>query len=91
MKRRTPAASWPSIPPPGAREPPRGERFAAAGSPALEGRAGAELFAEGLTPINRWGQPSDIGKAVVAVTRGLLPYSTGQVLNVDGGFHLRVL
>ncbi len=50
-----------------------------------------KLFAEGLTPINRWGQPSDIGKAVVAVARGLLPYSTGQVLNVDGGFHLRVL
>jgi 3-oxoacyl-[acyl-carrier protein] reductase len=49
------------------------------------------LFAEGLTPINRWGQPSDIGKAVVAVARGLLPYSTGQVLNVDGGFHLHRL
>lgn len=50
-----------------------------------------KLFAEGLTPINRWGQPSDVGRAVVAVARGLLPYSTGQVLNVDGGFHLRVL
>ncbi|MHA3771674.1 3-ketoacyl-ACP reductase [Verrucomicrobiota bacterium sgz303538] len=49
------------------------------------------LFAQGLTPINRWGQPSDIGKTVVAVALGLLPYSTGQVLNVDGGFHLRTL
>src|SRR5438067_9778834 len=47
-----------------------------------------KLFAEGLTPINRWGQPSDIGKSVVAVARGFFPYSTGQVFNVDGGFHL---
>jgi NAD(P)-dependent dehydrogenase (short-subunit alcohol dehydrogenase family) len=47
-----------------------------------------QLFANGLTPINRWGQPSDIGKAVVAVASGLFPYSTGQVFNVDGGFHI---
>lgn len=47
-----------------------------------------KLFAEGLAPINRWGQPSDIGQAVVAVATGLFPYSTGQVFNVDGGFHL---
>ncbi len=50
-----------------------------------------KMFAEGLAPINRWGQPSDIGRGVVAVARGLFPYSTGQVLNVDGGFHLRTL
>jgi len=50
-----------------------------------------KLFAEGITPINRWGQPSDIGKCVVAVAKGLFPYSTGQVFNVDGGFHLRTL
>lgn len=50
-----------------------------------------KLFAQGLTPINRWGQPSDIGKSVVAVAAGLFPYSTGQVFNVDGGFHLRTI
>lgn len=50
-----------------------------------------KLFAEGLTPINRWGVPSDIGKSVVAVARGLFPYSTGQVFNVDGGFHLKTI
>lgn len=50
-----------------------------------------KLFAEGLTPINRWGQPGDIGRAVAAVARGAFPYSTGQVFNVDGGFHLRTL
>ena len=50
-----------------------------------------KLFAGGLAPINRWGQPSDIGKSVVAVAAGLFPYSTGQVFNVDGGFHLRTI
>ena len=50
-----------------------------------------KLFAGGLAPINRWGQPSDIGKSVVAVASGLFPYSTGQVFNVDGGFHLRTI
>lgn len=50
-----------------------------------------KLFAEGLAPINRWGQPGDIAKAVVAVATGLFPYSTGQVFNVDGGFHLHTI
>ncbi len=50
-----------------------------------------KLFAEGLTPINRWGAPSDIGRAVAAVASGAFPYSTGQVLHVDGGFHLHRL
>lgn len=50
-----------------------------------------KLFAEGLAPINRWGQPSDVGKCVVAVAGGAFPYSTGQVFNVDGGFHLRTI
>jgi len=49
------------------------------------------LIAEGLTPIKRWGAPEDVGKAVVAIAEGLLPFSTGEVINVDGGFHLRRL
>jgi 3-oxoacyl-[acyl-carrier protein] reductase len=49
------------------------------------------IFEEGLTPIRRWGQPADVGKAVVAIAQGLLPYSTGQVIDVDGGFHIRTL
>jgi NAD(P)-dependent dehydrogenase (short-subunit alcohol dehydrogenase family) len=49
------------------------------------------LFADGLTPINRWGVPSDIGKCVTAIALGHFPYSTGQVFNVDGGFHLKTL
>jgi len=49
------------------------------------------LFAGGLTPLQRWGQPEDVARAVVAVAEGALPYSTGEVINVDGGFHLRRL
>jgi 3-oxoacyl-[acyl-carrier protein] reductase len=49
------------------------------------------ILAEGLTPIRRWGQPEDVGRAVVAVATDLLPFSTGQVIDVDGGFHLRTL
>ena len=49
------------------------------------------IHEEGITPIRRWGQPEDVGKAVVAIAQGLLPYSTGQVIDVDGGFHIRTL
>lgn len=49
------------------------------------------LFDAGLAPIARWGTPEDVGRAVAAVAQGLLPYSTGEVINVDGGFHLRRL
>jgi len=49
------------------------------------------IFEDGVTPIRRWGRPEDVGKAVLAVAKGLLPFSTGQVIDVDGGFHLRTL
>ena len=49
------------------------------------------LIGDGLTPIRRWGQPEDVGKAVVALAEGLFPFSTGAVLNVDGGFHMHRL
>jgi NAD(P)-dependent dehydrogenase (short-subunit alcohol dehydrogenase family) len=50
-----------------------------------------KLIHEGLTPIKRWGTPADVGKAVAAIAQDLLPFSTGEVINVDGGFHLRRL
>jgi len=50
-----------------------------------------KLIAEGLTPIQRWGTPEDVGRAVAALAQDLLPFSTGEVINVDGGFHLRRL
>jgi NAD(P)-dependent dehydrogenase (short-subunit alcohol dehydrogenase family) len=49
------------------------------------------LIDEGLTPIKRWGTAQDVGKAVAAIAMDLLPFSTGEVINVDGGFHLRRL
>jgi 3-oxoacyl-[acyl-carrier protein] reductase len=49
------------------------------------------LIEQGLTPIRRWGTPEDVGRAVAAIALDLLPFSTGEVLNVDGGFHLRRL
>ncbi len=50
-----------------------------------------ELIAGGLTPLARWGTPADVGRAVVALARGDFAFSTGEVVNVDGGFHLRRL
>jgi 3-oxoacyl-[acyl-carrier protein] reductase len=44
-----------------------------------------KLIAEGLTIQPRWGFPEDVGKAVAALARGDFPYSTGQVIMVDGG------
>jgi len=50
-----------------------------------------KLIDEGLTPIRRWGFPDDVGRAVSAVAVGAFPFSTGEVINVDGGFHLKWL
>jgi 3-oxoacyl-[acyl-carrier protein] reductase len=50
-----------------------------------------KLIAEGLTPIRRWGTPADVADAVAACVAGELRFSTGEVINVDGGFHLRIL
>ncbi len=50
-----------------------------------------QLIANGLTPIKRWGTPEDVGKAVAGIASGAFPFSTGEVINVDGGFHLRTL
>ncbi|NLS98167.1 MAG: 3-ketoacyl-ACP reductase [Planctomycetaceae bacterium] len=50
-----------------------------------------KLIAEGLWPIRRWGQPDDVAKAVAALVQDYFPFSTGDVFNVDGGFHLRSL
>ncbi|MBX3050337.1 MAG: 3-ketoacyl-ACP reductase [Caldilineaceae bacterium] len=49
------------------------------------------LIDGGLTPIRRWGQPEDIAAAVVALAEGAFPFSTGEIFNVDGGFHMRRL
>ncbi len=42
----------------------------------------------GLLPIKRMGKPEDIAKAVFALTEGYFKYTTGSVMNIDGGFTL---
>jgi NAD(P)-dependent dehydrogenase (short-subunit alcohol dehydrogenase family) len=49
------------------------------------------MIADGLTPIKRWGTGEDVGRAVAAIASGSFPFSTGEVINIDGGFHLRRL
>lgn len=49
------------------------------------------LIEGGLLPIRRWGVPEDVAEAVAVLASGRLAYSTGQVVDVDGGFHLRRL
>ncbi len=46
---------------------------------------------DGLIPQGRMGEGADVARAVRAIADGLLDYSTGQVIDVDGGFHLRSL
>lgn len=49
------------------------------------------LIAEGLSPIRRWGQPEDVAQAVAMLAGGVLGFTTGQRIDVDGGFHIRRL
>jgi NAD(P)-dependent dehydrogenase (short-subunit alcohol dehydrogenase family) len=81
------------------------ERLAACGVKVFEIRPGIirtdmiatveksydEKIAAGLLPQRRMGEPRDVALAVRALADGLLDYSTGQVLNLDGGFHMRSL
>jgi len=46
------------------------------------------LIGEGLTPIARWGEPEDVGRAAAMLARGELPFVTGEAIHVDGGLHL---
>ncbi|HUT26249.1 MAG TPA: SDR family oxidoreductase, partial [Sumerlaeia bacterium] len=48
-------------------------------------------IAEGLLPTRRWGRPEDVARVVSAFARGDLDYSTGECIEVGGGFRLRRL
>lgn len=50
-----------------------------------------KLIEGGLLPINRWGTPKDIAGAVSLLSSPKMCYSTGDIINVDGGFHIRRL
>jgi NAD(P)-dependent dehydrogenase (short-subunit alcohol dehydrogenase family) len=45
-------------------------------------------IAGGGVPLERWGEPADVGTTVATIACGLLPYATGEVLNVGGGVQL---
>lgn len=49
------------------------------------------LFEAGICPIKRWGQPEDVANAVSVFCSDKLRYSTGEIINVDGGFHIQRL
>ena len=81
------------------------QRLAAEGIPVVEIRPGIirtdmiaavektyeEKIAGGLLPQRRMGEGADVAKAVRAVADGLLDYSAGEVIHVDGGFQIRSL
>ena len=50
-----------------------------------------KLIADGLIPLNRWGTPEDIAKAVVTLCDGTFGYTTGESFIIDGGLHIRKL
>jgi len=50
-----------------------------------------QRIASGLLPQRRMGEPEDVARAVRAIADGLLDYCAGQVIDADGGFHLRTL
>ena len=72
----------------GLRDPPR---HRAHGHDRRGGKSYDEKIAAGLLPQRRMGERQDVARAVRAIADGLLDYSTGQVIDVDGGFHLRSL
>jgi NAD(P)-dependent dehydrogenase (short-subunit alcohol dehydrogenase family) len=49
------------------------------------------LLAQGLVPQRRWGTAEDVGRAVRAILAGHFPFTTGDVIHLDGGFHIRRL
>ena len=81
------------------------DRLAEKGIPVFEVRPGIiltdmtaavtgkyrKLINEGVTPIRRFGQAKDVADCVMAAVSGRLDFATGQVLNADGGFHIRRL
>lgn len=81
------------------------DRLAEYGIPVFEVRPGlimtdmmsaskdkfGKLIEDGLTPIKRFGSPEDVADSVLALCGGRLDFCTGQVINADGGFHIRRL
>ncbi len=49
------------------------------------------LIAGGLVPMGRWGLPEDCANAIYTLCSGMLGYTTGQSIIVDGGMHIQRL
>ncbi len=47
------------------------------------------LIRNGLVPEKRWGLPFDIAKCVIGITKNYVPYTVGQIINIDGGLNIR--
>lgn len=60
-------------------------------APAVQAKYDTLIHEKGLLLQSRWGMPEDVGKAVAMLARGDLPYSTGQVLAIDGGMRVERL
>ncbi len=50
-----------------------------------------ELIAKGISPIKRWGEPEDVGRAVAGLASGDFEFGTGSVIYADGGMHIQRL
>ena len=50
-----------------------------------------KLISDGLFPIARWGKPEDVANAVSALVSDKFLYTTGNYIDVDGGFHIKRL
>ncbi|MBE0628597.1 MAG: 3-ketoacyl-ACP reductase, partial [Burkholderia vietnamiensis] len=46
------------------------------------------LLEGGFTPINRWGTPEDVARAIATMAAGDLPFATGAAIEIDGGMHI---
>jgi NAD(P)-dependent dehydrogenase (short-subunit alcohol dehydrogenase family) len=46
------------------------------------------IFANNGAPLSRWGEPEDVGRTVATLACGAFPYSTGEIVRVDGGLAL---
>ena len=49
------------------------------------------MIADGLSPIQRWGEPADVARAAAALVRGDFAFATGSVVHVDGGLSIQRL
>ena len=51
----------------------------------------SRLIEDGVFPIARWGEGADVASAVSVFASDELLYTTGNYIDVDGGFHIRSL